>query len=161
MLSRHPRSRQHSLQLRNVKPEDGHAKRKDDRGEQQQILSLFVEGRWMLEDAQAAGAEGHEAEPLPVKVSISSDTRLISAWSRRTWPLDWQSISKKPLQVLRCNSLQWRCQALCRTWTRGHWMECQISGGTSKTSRTMRKTREPRWIHKIAGSRANRPSDPF
>lgn len=69
MLGRNARSSQHTLQLRDVKPEDGHAKSERDGGEEQQVLSALVEGRWMLEDAQAAGAEGHEAEPLPARIS--------------------------------------------------------------------------------------------
>ena len=35
-----------------------------DRREQQQIPSPLVEDRRILEDAQAAGAEAHKAEPL-------------------------------------------------------------------------------------------------
>lgn len=59
MLDRDARGSQDGLQLRDVKPEDGHAKGEDDRGEEPQVLSPFVEGRRMLEDAQATGAEGH------------------------------------------------------------------------------------------------------
>lgn len=70
MLGRDARGGQDGLQLRDVQPEDSHAEREHDRGEQQQVLSPFIEGRRMLEDAQATGAEGHQAEPLPAEVSV-------------------------------------------------------------------------------------------
>lgn len=58
MLRGNSGSGQHGLQLRDVKPEDGRAECESDGGEQQQGLGLLVEGRWVLENAQAAGAEG-------------------------------------------------------------------------------------------------------
>ena len=71
MLRRHARRAQHGLQLRDVESEHGHAKSKQDGGEEQRVLGLLVEGRRMLEDAQTAGAKRHEVEPLPmVEVSI-------------------------------------------------------------------------------------------
>ena len=50
VLDRHSRRVEDALKLRDVQPEDGHAERKGDSGEQEKILRAFVECRWMLKD---------------------------------------------------------------------------------------------------------------
>ena len=65
MLGRNLTRCKHFLQLRDVEPEDSHHKREGDSGEEVQVLRGFVEGGWVLEDAEAAGADSHQAEPLP------------------------------------------------------------------------------------------------
>jgi len=59
MLSRNSTRTQYILQLWYVEPEDGHAESKGDRGEEIEVLRGFVEGGRVLEDGEAAGAEGH------------------------------------------------------------------------------------------------------
>ena len=66
MFSRHSRRRQDSLELRDIQPEDSHAQCESDGGEEEEILCLLVEGGWMLENGEAAGADCEEGEPLPV-----------------------------------------------------------------------------------------------
>ena len=59
MLHWYAGGRQDSLELRDVEPEDGHAERKGDGREEVKILSGFVESGRVLEEAQAASADGH------------------------------------------------------------------------------------------------------
>lgn len=55
---------EHGLEDGDVQPKDGHEQREDDGGEQPQVLGEPVKGGRVLEDAPAAGAHGHEVEPL-------------------------------------------------------------------------------------------------
>lgn len=57
----------HTLQLRDVEPENGHDERERNGREEVQILCLSVESGWVLEDGETAGAEREECEPLPVR----------------------------------------------------------------------------------------------
>jgi hypothetical protein len=66
VLDGHLSGAEHGLEDGDVEPKDGHEQRKDDGGEQPEVLRQLVEGRRVLEDAPAAGANGHEVEPLPV-----------------------------------------------------------------------------------------------
>ena len=71
---------QHALQLRDIEPEDGHGQSEEDGGEEVEVLGgVFLyrekrevgggreggEGR-VLEEGEAAGAEGEEGEHLPI-----------------------------------------------------------------------------------------------
>lgn len=66
MLDGHLGGAEHGLEDGDVEPKYGHEQRKDDGGEQPEVLRQLVKGRGVLEDAPAAGADGHEVEPLPV-----------------------------------------------------------------------------------------------
>ena len=56
MLSRNLARVQRILQGRDIEPEDGHHKREGNGGEDVEILGGFVEGGWVLEDAETTGA---------------------------------------------------------------------------------------------------------
>src|SRR5277367_3824485 len=60
MLRGNIRRLQHALQLRDVEPEDGHGEREEDGGEEEEVVGSFVEGWWVGEDAETAGAHGHD-----------------------------------------------------------------------------------------------------
>jgi hypothetical protein len=59
MLRRHTTRTKHILQLGDVEPEDSHAERESDGWEEIEVLSGFIKGWRVLEDGEAAGAEGH------------------------------------------------------------------------------------------------------
>jgi hypothetical protein len=61
---------QHTLQLRDVQPENGNHQSERDGWEEIEVLSCLVECWWMLEDAQAARSYSHEVEPLPGSVML-------------------------------------------------------------------------------------------
>lgn len=48
-----------TLQRWDIQPKNRHDKCEGDRWEEVQVLSCFVVDRWVLENAQAASAEGH------------------------------------------------------------------------------------------------------
>ena len=64
MLSRDSARIKRTLQLRDIKPEDSHAKRERDSWEQIQILRHLVECWWMLEYTKTTGTDRHEREEL-------------------------------------------------------------------------------------------------
>ena len=82
MLDRHLASPQHALQLRDIEPEDGHGQGEEDGWEEVEVLSgVSLEGEErevgggreggegrVLEEGEAAGAEGEEGEHLPVSL---------------------------------------------------------------------------------------------
>ena len=57
---------QHSLQLWYVQPENGHNESEEDCREEGEVLGSRVEGGRVREDGEAAGADGHQVEPLPI-----------------------------------------------------------------------------------------------
>lgn len=68
MLDRRLQGRQYDVYLLDVRPEDGHARCKRESRKERQALDPFTECRWMLQEAQAAGATRHEDESLPVGI---------------------------------------------------------------------------------------------
>lgn len=72
MVGRHSGGAQHCLQLRNVQPEDGHRKGEYDGRDEIEVLRGFARDRRVLEDAETAGPDGEQGEPLAV-VGISID----------------------------------------------------------------------------------------
>jgi hypothetical protein len=63
MFSRYLARIQRILQGGDIKPENGHQERENNGREEVEILCGFIEGWWVLEDGEAAGAEGHQVEP--------------------------------------------------------------------------------------------------
>lgn len=59
MLGRYLARIQRILQCRDIKPENRHHKREGDGGEEVQVLGCAVEGWWVLENRETAGADGH------------------------------------------------------------------------------------------------------
>lgn len=78
MLNRDASGAQDRLKLGNVQPQDGHGQRKQNGREQVPVLGCLIEQGRVLEDAEAAGAGGHEVEPLhDYKVDEVNGRRLI------------------------------------------------------------------------------------
>ena len=64
MLCRDASSIERALQLRDIQPEDSHDEREEHSRKQVPVLREVVEEWWVLKDAETAGAEGHQREPL-------------------------------------------------------------------------------------------------
>ena len=64
MLRRDAGGVERGLQLRDIQPEDSHDEREEHSGEQVPVLRKVIEERRVLEDAETAGAERHQGEPL-------------------------------------------------------------------------------------------------
>ena len=78
MLHRYITRAQHVLQTRGIVEDEDDDKGKQDSGEEVQVLRGFVEGGGVLEDAEMAGAGGHEVEPLPLRGMLAE----VCGWER-------------------------------------------------------------------------------
>jgi hypothetical protein len=75
VFDRNVAGRERLLQFWDVEPEESHSQREEDSWEQVEVLRGLVEGWRVLEDAEAAGAEGHQGEPLHDDEVDEVDTR--------------------------------------------------------------------------------------